>query len=53
MANRLISIAYQFMEDEENSLKYLQSAAEAKPDTVLAWLDLGYYYQRNKGHDIP
>jgi tetratricopeptide (TPR) repeat protein len=48
MANRLIAISYQFMEDDENTIKYFQSAAEARPDTVLAWLDLGYYYQRNK-----
>jgi tetratricopeptide (TPR) repeat protein len=48
MANRLVAIAYQFMEDDENSLKYLKGAAEAKPDTVNAWLDLGYFYQRQK-----
>ena len=48
MANRLIAIAYQFKNDDENSLKFLQAAAEAEPDTVTAWTDLGYYYQRNK-----
>ncbi len=48
MANRLIAIAYQFKNDDENSLKFLQAAAEAEPDTVVAWTDLGYYYQRKK-----
>ena len=48
MAHRLISIAYQFMEDDENSLKYLYSAADAKPDTVLAYVDLGYHFQRKQ-----
>jgi tetratricopeptide (TPR) repeat protein len=48
MANRLLSISYQFMEDDSNSLKYLYAAAEAKPDTVMAYLDLGYYYQRHQ-----
>jgi tetratricopeptide (TPR) repeat protein len=48
MANRLIAIAYQFKNDDENSLKYLKTAAEAAPDTVSAWTDLGYYYQRQK-----
>jgi tetratricopeptide (TPR) repeat protein len=48
MANRLIAISYQFMEDDENSLKYLYSAAEAKPDTVMAYIDLGYHYQREQ-----
>ena len=44
MANRLISIAYQFKKDDENTLLYLQNAAKAMPDTVLAYLDLGSYY---------
>jgi tetratricopeptide (TPR) repeat protein len=48
MANRLISMAYRFKEDDENSLKYLYAAAEANPDTVLAYLDLGYYFQRKQ-----
>lgn len=48
MANRLISVSYQFLEDDENALKYLVAAADADPDTALAWLDLGYFYQRNK-----
>jgi len=51
MANRLISISYQFMNDDENALKYLQSAAEAKPDTVLAWLDLGNFYLGSKEYE--
>jgi tetratricopeptide (TPR) repeat protein len=48
MANRLVSVAYQFKNDDENRLKYLQAAADAQPDTVLAWIDLGYYYQGKK-----
>ena len=48
MANRLISISYQFLEDDENSLKYLFAAAEAKPDTVMAYIDLGYHFQRKQ-----
>jgi len=48
MANRLISISYQFKEDDENSLKYLYAAAEAKPDTALAYIDLGYHFQRQQ-----
>lgn len=50
MANRLISISYQFMEDDANALKYLESAAVAKPDTALAYMDLGYYYQRHQDY---
>ncbi|TFH02659.1 MAG: tetratricopeptide repeat protein [Calditrichales bacterium] len=48
LANRLISVSYQFIEDDENALKYLILASEAAPDTAQAWSDLGYYYQRNK-----
>ncbi len=44
MANRLISIAYQFKGDDENSLLYLQNAVKSRPDTILAYLDLGGYY---------
>jgi len=47
-ANRLISIAYQNLEDPVNELKYLEAAAQVKPDTVLAWLGLGYYYMQQK-----
>jgi len=50
MANRLLSISYQFMEDDSSSLKYLYAAANAKPDTVLAYLDLGHYYQRHENY---
>jgi superkiller protein 3 len=50
MANRMISIAYQFSEDDSSSLKYLYAAAEAKPDTALAYTDLGYYYQRHQNY---
>jgi superkiller protein 3 len=48
MANRLISISYQFLEDDENALKYLYVAAEAKPDTALAYIDLGYHFQKKQ-----
>ena len=48
MANRLISTCYQFLEDDEAALKYLYSAAEAKPDTAIAYVDLGYYFQRKQ-----
>ena len=48
MATRLIAIAYQFMEDDENSLKYLIAAAEVNPDTAIAYVDLGYHYQRHQ-----
>jgi tetratricopeptide (TPR) repeat protein len=50
MANRLISISYQFMEDDSSALKYLYAAAEVKPDTVMAYIDLEYYYQRNQNY---
>jgi tetratricopeptide (TPR) repeat protein len=48
MSTRLISISYQFMDDDENTLKYLYEAAEAKPDTAMAYVDLGYYFQRHQ-----
>jgi tetratricopeptide (TPR) repeat protein len=47
-ANRLIAVAYQNLEDPVNELKYLEAAAQAKPDTVLAWIGLGYYHMQNK-----
>ncbi len=50
MAHRLIAISYQNLGDDENNLKALQAAAEAKPDTVMAWIELGYYYSRNKDY---
>jgi Flp pilus assembly protein TadD len=48
MANRLIAIAYQYMGNDEKTLEYFELASQANPDTVSAWIDLGYYYQRNK-----
>ncbi len=48
MAIRLIAIAYQNMGDDENNLKYLVAAKDAEPDTVLSWIELGYYYSRKK-----
>lgn len=50
MANRLTSVAYQFLGDDENSLKYLESAANIAPDSVQAWLELGFYYNRKQDY---
>jgi len=46
MANRLISISYQNLDDQKNTLKYLEEAAKVNPDTILAWIELGFYYNR-------
>jgi tetratricopeptide (TPR) repeat protein len=46
MANRLISIAYQNLDEQDNALKYLEEAAKVKPDTVLAWIELGFHFNR-------
>lgn len=51
MAHRLIAISYQNLGDDANNLKALETAAETKPDTVLAWIELGYYFSRNKEYD--
>ncbi len=51
MANRLIAIAYQNLGDDDNNLNYLIAAKDAAPDTVLSWIDLGYYYSRKKEYD--
>jgi tetratricopeptide (TPR) repeat protein len=48
MANRLISISYQFLGDSVNEFKYLEKAAEVKPDTVLIWIEMGYYFMQKK-----
>jgi len=48
MSTRLISISYQFMEDDEKALEFLYKAAEAKPDTAMAYVDLGYHFQRHQ-----
>ena len=48
MANRLIAVAFQSIGDDEKTLEYFELAAKANPDTVIAWTDLGYYYQRKK-----
>ena len=48
MVNRLLAVTYQVMGDDTTSLKYLNAAAEADPDTVTAYTDLGYYYQRHQ-----
>ena len=51
MANRLIAVAYENLEDPANELKFLESAATVKPDTVLAWTELGYYYMQLKDYN--
>ena len=48
VTNRLIAVSYQFMGDDDNTLKYLNAAVEAAPDTATAYADLGYYYQRHQ-----
>jgi tetratricopeptide (TPR) repeat protein len=48
MANRLIAVAYQYMGDDSKTLEYYELASQVNPDTVSAWTDLGYYYQRQK-----
>ena len=48
MAYRLIALSYQNLNDEAQNLKTLELAAETHPDTVLAWIELGYYYSRKK-----
>ena len=50
-ANRLISIAYNGLNDDENRLKYLKAATESNPDTALGWVDLGFYYRTLKNYD--
>jgi tetratricopeptide (TPR) repeat protein len=51
MANRLIAVAYQNLADSVNELKYLEAAADVKPDTSLAWIELGYYYMQKKDYN--
>jgi tetratricopeptide (TPR) repeat protein len=51
MAHRMIAISYQTLKDDENALKYFLSASESNPDTVLAWLDLGFYHARFKDYN--
>ena len=51
MANRLIAISYQNLGDDDNTLKYLMAAKDAAPDTVLCWIELGYYFSRKKEYD--
>ena len=48
MAYRLIALSYQNLDDDTQNLKTLELAAETHPDTVLAWIELGYYYSRKK-----
>jgi len=44
MAHRLIAVAYQYQGNNEKNLEYLLSAKDAAPDTILAYIELGYYY---------
>jgi len=48
MANRLIAVSYQNLDDSANELKYLEAAYKIKPDTVLTSVELGYYYMQQK-----
>ncbi len=48
MAHRLMAISYQNLGDDEKNLAALEAAAETKPDTVMAWIELGYYFSRQK-----
>jgi len=50
-ANRLIAIAYNSLNDNENRLKYLLLASESNPDTALGWVELGFYYRNLKDYD--
>ena len=50
-ATRLISIAYDYLDDEENQIKYLTKATEISPDTALAWIDLGIFYRNKKDYE--
>ena len=50
MAHRLISIAYQYLGDDENTLKYLESAAQVEPDSVQSWIELGFYFNRKQDY---
>jgi tetratricopeptide (TPR) repeat protein len=50
-STRLIAFAYQYLDDSENELKYLESAAEIEPDTVLIWVELGFYHMQKKDYN--
>lgn len=50
-ANRLTSIAYNSLNDNENRLKYLLLASESNPDTALGWVELGFYYRNLKDYE--
>jgi tetratricopeptide (TPR) repeat protein len=49
-ATRLIAVAYGSLADSVNELKYLEEAARIKPDTLVAWMGLGYYYMQQKDY---
>jgi len=49
-ATRLIAIAYGNLKDPVNELKYLEEAANIAPDTLVAWMGLGYYYMIQKDY---
>jgi tetratricopeptide (TPR) repeat protein len=50
-ANRLMSIAYNSLNDNENRLKYLLLAKDSDPDTALGWVELGFYYRNLKEYE--
>jgi tetratricopeptide (TPR) repeat protein len=50
-AIRLIGVAYNYLNEEVNHLKYLLLASETKPDTAMAWIELGFFYRNKKEHE--
>ena len=48
MANRLIAISYKLLSDKKKQLVYLNAALEAPNKEIIAYIDLGYYYQEQK-----
>jgi len=50
-ASRLISIAFNYLDDEENQIKYMNKATEISPDTSLGWIDLGIFYRNKKDYE--
>lgn len=51
MATRLISIAYQYLGDDENTLKYLELTTQIAPDSVQSWIELGFYFNRKQDYN--
>jgi tetratricopeptide (TPR) repeat protein len=51
MAHRLTALAYQNLGNDQANIQSLITASEANPDTALAWIELGYYYSRQKDYN--